>query len=367
MKWAIYLTSSGTDAVRPVKGLIDLADEPADTLFLRLQDQIDLLAPGERVILVKPESAFLDLDNDDTTFDYTVDTRDWLLTGAWDDDATTSGVSALALAILEGQWNDNLPTSVAAQPPVLTGALAALGWLVDGVWDDRQSTAALPVEYQGQPADLVPVQVARRSLGERVARYRARRDALLIEAMPYANFGRAALDNELEDWLNYVADLRALPDEPADPEAVVFPTAPSTSGTGGVRAFNRIYRRGNVIGDVSQILGVPTGALMEKGSNANGWYRRFACGLQICGTTINAALTPNIAVGQIFRSGEATWTFPMPFTDTETPCHCDPLSASATWGKARRTSTTTAAYEVYSAVSIGSALGVVLKAIGRWY
>lgn len=45
------------------------------------------------------------------------------------------------------------------------------------------------------------------------------------------------------------------------------------------------FRRGTLLGTVSQSGGVPTGAVIERGSNANGEYVRFADGTQICTRT----------------------------------------------------------------------------------
>ena len=45
---------------------------------------------------------------------------------------------------------------------------------------------------------------------------------------------------------------------------------------------DKAFRRGNALGTVSQSGGVPTGAIIERGSNANGEYVRFADGTQIC-------------------------------------------------------------------------------------
>ncbi len=42
------------------------------------------------------------------------------------------------------------------------------------------------------------------------------------------------------------------------------------------------YAKDNILGTVSQSSGVPTGAVVERGSNANGEFVRFADGLQIC-------------------------------------------------------------------------------------
>jgi len=49
------------------------------------------------------------------------------------------------------------------------------------------------------------------------------------------------------------------------------------------------FNQGNIVGTVSQSGGVPTGAVVERGSNANGEYVRFADGAQIC--TFNATLS----------------------------------------------------------------------------
>lgn len=53
---------------------------------------------------------------------------------------------------------------------------------------------------------------------------------------------------------------------------------------------DKAYRRGNILGTVTQSGGTPTGALQESGSNANGLYWRLAGGLQIAtGATGNIA------------------------------------------------------------------------------
>jgi hypothetical protein len=71
---------------------------------------------------------------------------------------------------------------------------------------------------------------------------------------------------------------------------------------------DKAYRQGNALGTVSQSGGVPTGALMEAGSNSNGAYMRFANGMQICWTS-QIAFTGSGA-GQ--RNG--AWGFPAAFS-----------------------------------------------------
>jgi hypothetical protein len=46
-------------------------------------------------------------------------------------------------------------------------------------------------------------------------------------------------------------------------------------------AAGEIYGQGNILGTVSQSAGVPTGAIIEQGTNANGRYVKYADGTQI--------------------------------------------------------------------------------------
>jgi hypothetical protein len=48
--------------------------------------------------------------------------------------------------------------------------------------------------------------------------------------------------------------------------------------------------------------GVPTGAVIERGANANGEYVRFSDGTQVCTKTLTGLGPANIALGNVFRS-----------------------------------------------------------------
>ena len=48
------------------------------------------------------------------------------------------------------------------------------------------------------------------------------------------------------------------------------------------QSWREVYNQAGILGTVSQSGGVPTGAIIERGSNANGEYVRFADGTQIC-------------------------------------------------------------------------------------
>lgn len=75
-----------------------------------------------------------------------------------------------------------------------------------------------------------------------------------------------------------------------------------------------VYQRNNIVGTVSQSAGVPTGAVIERGSNANGEYTRWADGTQIC-TSQALSMTSNTGSGAVFTDGAPpTWTYPAAFS-----------------------------------------------------
>lgn len=235
MKYAIYKTALGVATARPVSGLIEVSDLPTDDFAA----QVALLYVGESYIQVPDDAEFDDLDDDEDTYDYTVDTT--------------------------------------AVPPVT----------------------------------MTPVTVARYSLVQRQAVYRAKRDDLISRATALTTFGRLFSDGEAVDWLDYLEDLKALADEPANPEAVVFPTQPTeVAGTASDPIWTRLYRRGNVLGTVGlTLLGTPTGALIDYGSTANGRYAKFTDGTLI---QSHRTLLEYDSATQL----RDTWTFPHAFGPT---------------------------------------------------
>jgi hypothetical protein len=74
--------------------------------------------------------------------------------------------------------------------------------------------------------------------------------------------------------------------------------------------------RADIVGTVNQSGGVPTGAIIERGSNANGEYTRFADGTQICRHKYQGQRTLGTAAGPLFYAGgkEASLVYPMPFS-----------------------------------------------------
>ena len=82
-------------------------------------------------------------------------------------------------------------------------------------------------------------------------------------------------------------------------------TALDVSGTANAtnitRGGSQVFSRDNILGTVSQSAGVPTGAIIERGSNANGEFVRYADGTQICNVRIEI-----VPVANTVTSGSAT-------------------------------------------------------------
>jgi hypothetical protein len=205
---------------------------------------------------------------------------------------------------LPDEPTETLADRVAAQPLEANEAIILLdadAQLLD--LDSEVNTYGYTVNPTNSPAPLTAVSQARFSLQQRQAEHRRKRDQLIAEALPYANFGRNFGDTAFGTWLGYLKDLRNLADEPADPEGVSFPSMPSLSETDGLSVWLRLYRRGNALGSVSKVSGLPTGALFETEVVTQGAYEKSAGGWLKC--SHRAAATFNTSGTLIF-----TWTFP---------------------------------------------------------
>ena len=132
------------------------------------------------------------------------------------------------------------------------------------------------------------------------------------------------------------------------------------------------FRRGTLLGTVSQSAGVPTGAVIERGSNANGEFVRWADGTQICTRIIPLGGTPaiNLANGALFRSSaDIPWTYPAAFI-------AQPVIGGAVTGGVAFTwlglgnggsSSTNATFLAFSPVTSGVSTVTALSAVGRWF
>jgi len=80
------------------------------------------------------------------------------------------------------------------------------------------------------------------------------------------------------------------------------------------------YHTGNVIGTVSRSgAGALTGAIIERGSNANGEYVRFADGTQECWKSTHSSSATRSAWGSssgLYQSANTAWQYPASFSET---------------------------------------------------
>ncbi|UWR24418.1 DUF2793 domain-containing protein [Sulfitobacter sp. S190] len=116
------------------------------------------------------------------------------------------------------------------------------------------------------------------------------------------------------------------------------------------------YARGNLLGTVSATGGQPTGAVIERGSNANGEYVRFADGTQICTSSLTTS-----------GSGGVRWNYPLTFAAS--PHVTGSMSVTAahfitTSGSGSGTSVTVNGW-AHNGGRVASQTR--LTAIGRWF
>jgi phage baseplate assembly protein gpV len=138
-------------------------------------------------------------------------------------------------------------------------------------------------------------------------------------------------------------------------------------GTTGITTTNGdVYAEGNILGTVSQTSGVPTGSILEKGSNANGEYVRYADGTQICWNYNAGSLASTSASGSLFRTTtEVTWTFPKVFIVA--PVVIASPNITSRFGAVGAVTTTTADFRHFSAVTAAATVDTMVTAIGRWF
>lgn len=98
----------------------------------------------------------------------------------------------------------------------------------------------------------------------------------------------------------------------------------AASGASAFGPWRMLYAQNNVVGPVSQVLGDPTGAIIETGTNANGTYTKFADGtLIVKGFIANFSASANGVTG-------ITCTFPAAFVDAN--YSISPFASPATSG-----------------------------------
>lgn len=110
-----------------------------------------------------------------------------------------------------------------------------------------------------------------------------------------------------------------------------------------------------VLGTVSQSGGVPTGAIIERGSNANGVYWRFAGGLQVC-----------ITVEKVRPAEGGKMVFEWPARFAGKPTTSTTVIPTYSWETPLGQYGYTWAGEVYF-VGAGGANRIFMQAVGYWH
>ena len=139
-------------------------------------------------------------------------------------------------------------------------------------------------------------------------------------------------------------------------------------GAGAAQLDPSLYRRENILGTVSQVAGVPTGAVTERGENANGQYVRQADGTQICWARVVIKPAADATTG--IKS--VAWTFPAAFVSGTTKLSVshtiqttNPIQRGQTSVNALSNTGATLLYNE----GAGAAVDVISLAIaiGRWF
>jgi len=127
---------------------------------------------------------------------------------------------------------------------------------------------------------------------------------------------------------------------------------------GNWQEWQQIFDQSNILGPVSQSSGQPTGAIIERGTSADGDYVRFADGTQICTRRFDIDATSHI------------WTFPAIFAAPETIS----LQALPRHSGAARIVTETGdptasgvSFGIWDATGAAAAAGLHVTATGRWF
>lgn len=129
--------------------------------------------------------------------------------------------------------------------------------------------------------------------------------------------------------------------------------------------WTKLYSQSSILGTVSQSGGVPTGAVIERGSNANGEYVKFADGTMIC--TISDITTASITANN--SAGSQSITFPATFAAVpRVHAHCQPTGSNDQYGVTSvQSRTTSSALIVLRNGGTAQTFTVWATVVGRWF
>lgn len=97
----------------------------------------------------------------------------------------------------------------------------------------------------------------------------------------------------------------------------------NVDGSDNTFGWKKIYNTGNILGTVSQSGGVPTGAIIESGSNVNGSYVKYADGTATCSSVMDVSFATATYLGQ-----GGNWTLPIQLLAGTVSVNCSRTAAS---------------------------------------
>ncbi|WP_411035736.1 pyocin knob domain-containing protein [Shinella sp. BYT-45] len=143
-------------------------------------------------------------------------------------------------------------------------------------------------------------------------------------------------------------------------------------GNSGWTPWCEIIHQGTILRPVGQSGGVPTGGVMQRGSNANGDWVKFADGTQIATSSVTATYDINTAAGSAYVSAVIGLSLPINFLSlatTSVSISPDQLAVGNIWVGFQRASAVGAAQCRLMASSslAGQTVGLKITAVGRWF
>lgn len=137
-------------------------------------------------------------------------------------------------------------------------------------------------------------------------------------------------------------------------------------GAGHQQLDPTLYRRGNILGTVSQSGGDPTGAIIQRGSNSNGEFVRFADGTQICTHRIELG-TIQTASGGVFVGSNVNWTFPASFAAAPRGVSSNVTATNSVTSFIRVNGANAATVNGVAWTSTSAERSADVMAVGRWF
>ena len=178
--------------------------------------------------------------------------------------------------------------------------------------------------------------------------------------------GDTAFSIKVSDGASWTTALSFDPATGAASGAAVS-SGPEDSNTDALVRAGDGYLKGTLLDTVAQDgNGVPTGGVIERGSNADGDYVRFADGTQIC--TSNDIPTGAISnqAGALWQSNHLAWTFPAPFAPGVPPILTGESGNTGAWPTFAPHGVLSTGLKATALIQITVGLNLRLCAIGRW-